>query len=86
MFADRFGARHEISSALPPERKLAHDLRNCLNTLKLNSQCLTSFSDLDVIESLDFILQAADEVDALIGKLDANPDLPSTDEMTGRSN
>jgi hypothetical protein len=59
-------------------RKLAHDVRNGMNTVLLNMQCLRISKGSDAVECLDAILNAADSIVVLIDQLDALPDDPAS--------
>ncbi len=55
-------------------RKLNHDIRNGLNTLVLNVQCLPISTGADLVECLDAIITAADFVSVQFDQLLALPD------------
>ena len=58
-------------------RKLNHDIRNGLNTLLLNVQCLPISTGNELIECLDAIIAAADSIAAQVDQVLALPDEPS---------
>jgi nitrogen-specific signal transduction histidine kinase len=61
-------------TVMTERRRLAHDVRNALNTLALNLQCLPITSGDEALECVDAILTAADEIVALIDQLEQLPD------------
>jgi len=61
---------------LSERRKLNHDIRNGLNTLLLNVQCLPISTGNDLIECLDAIIAAADSISAQVDQVLALPDEP----------
>ena len=65
-----------MGNVLTERRRLAHDLRNSLNTLVLNIQCLPISTGNDAVECLDAILSATDSIVDLIDQTDALPDDP----------
>jgi nitrogen-specific signal transduction histidine kinase len=52
-------------------RRLAHDIRNGMNTLALNMQCLRISSGDEAVECLDAMLEATDSIVSLIDQLAA---------------
>ena len=58
-------------------RKLGHDIRNGMNTLVLNMQCLPISTGSDAIECLDAIDGAIDSIVELVDKIQALPDEPA---------
>jgi hypothetical protein len=61
---------------LTERRKLNHDIRNGLNTLLLNVQCLPISTGSDLIECLDAIIGATDSITVQFDQLLALPDEP----------
>jgi hypothetical protein len=57
-------------------RKLSHDMRNEMNTLMLNMQCLRILDGSEAIESLDAMLSASEAIMKLVDRIDALPDEP----------
>jgi hypothetical protein len=52
------------------ERKIIHDIRNCHNSLILNSAYLALFCRSDALESLDAIIKSAETLYTLTRQLD----------------
>jgi nitrogen-specific signal transduction histidine kinase len=55
-------------------RRLAHDIRNEMNVLVLNAQCLRISEGNELIECLDAILNASGSLVSFLDKLEALPD------------
>jgi nitrogen-specific signal transduction histidine kinase len=55
-------------------RRLGHDIRNGMNVLVLNAQCLPISKGDDLIECLDAMLDATDSIVSLVDQLEALPD------------
>jgi hypothetical protein len=62
---------------LTERRKLGHDIRNGMNTLMLNTQCLSISTGSDLIDCLDAIDGAVDSIIELVDKVQALPDEPA---------
>jgi hypothetical protein len=62
---------------LTERRKLVHDIRNGMNTLVLNTQCLPISTRSESIECLDAIDNAVDSIIELVDKVQALPDEPA---------
>jgi hypothetical protein len=62
---------------LTGRRKLGHDIRNGMNTLVLNTQCLPISTRSESIECLDAIDNAVDSIIELVDKVQALPDEPA---------
>ena len=58
-------------------RKLGHDMRNGMNTLVLNMQCLPISTGSDAVECLDAIDDAVDSIIELVDRVQALPDEPA---------
>jgi hypothetical protein len=65
---------------MTPQRKIIHDIRNCQNSLALNSGYLSLFSREDVIESLQALVTSADDMCKLIAKLEFLRDGSTSEE------
>lgn len=57
-------------------RKLGHDVRNEMNTLLLNAQCLFICSGSEAVECVDAIMVAADAIVSIVDQLALLPDKP----------
>jgi nitrogen-specific signal transduction histidine kinase len=55
-------------------RKLGHDLRNAMNAIMLNVQCLKLTTGADAMECADAIVTATDAATELIDRLALLPD------------
>lgn len=50
----------------PTNNKMMHDIRNCLNALRLNSAYLDHFAKEDLLDSMAGLIEAADRLDQLM--------------------
>jgi hypothetical protein len=62
---------------LTERRRLNHDIRNGLNTLILNVQCLPISTGDELVECLDAIIGASDAIVTQVDELIALPEEPA---------
>jgi hypothetical protein len=67
---------------LTERRKLAHEIRNGMNTMSLNLLCVPISTGDEAVECVDAILAAADLIADSVDRIAALPD-GDVDETTG---
>jgi len=49
-----------------PTNKTMHDIRNCLNSLRLNSVYLEKFAKEDILDCMEGLIESADKLDQIL--------------------
>ena len=57
------------------DNKTMHEIRNCLNALRLNSAYLERMSDQDVLDCMDGLCESADRLSDIMLELSGRDDL-----------
>ncbi len=59
------------------KRRLGHDIRNSMNALQLHAQVLQLCDGSELLESIDAIIDACDQLMRMMDELDQLPDHPT---------
>lgn len=59
-----------------PNNKTMHDIRNCLNALRLNSAYLEQFARQDILDCMDGLIESAEKLEQIM--------LPLSDDAPGQ--